>query len=643
MSPVANAGKLNAPVKPQIDPRTRRRRGSASCRIRALIPALAALVAPTSCAATPEPAPVERPAAPASVEFAAWEPAAFERAAADNKLILINVIATWCHWCHVMDEKTFANPEVARLLSEHFVVIRVDSDARPDVSERYRAWGWPATAFLSPSAEPVLTLRGYRNPQVFAELLRELIAEHERGELRRPETEAPESAPVDADLAQIRDFARAKLDAYFEPERLGWGDQQKYPWPEPIEYAFMRARVHGDALWQPRALATLAAQRALIDPVDGGMYQYSLGGVWDQPHFEKIAMIQAGAIETYAHAAMITGDARWLDDANAVLRYVLERFEHPRGGFHTSQDADLRQADGATIAGADYYSLAAEQRRELGEPRIDTAVYADLNGLIIHALTELYRASGDARALAAAVRAGERLLATHRRPDGGFSHAPLADMPEGALVYLADQAALGWAFVGLHRTTGDARWLDAATGIARFMHVQLAAPDGGYHAHSVDPSAVGVFAKRRVPLPENALAAEFLIELHQLVDGDGSGESPLLERARAALLAVGSEAEIRSRGKVLGRYLIALELYLATRVDVTVVAAPGDPQGDALWRAALGYWEPRAAIERSAPGQRYPELGKPAIYVCSDQACSKPITEPARFADEAAAFLGREP
>ena len=135
-----------------------------------------AVVLAGCAAADPSPtAPTTRPAH-ATLEFASWEPASFERAAAEDKLILINVIATWCHWCHVMDEQTFANPEVAALLAEHFVVIRVDSDARPDVSERYRAWGWPATAFLSPRAEPVLNLRGYREPAVFAALLRELIA-----------------------------------------------------------------------------------------------------------------------------------------------------------------------------------------------------------------------------------------------------------------------------------------------------------------------------------------------------------------------------------------------------------------------------------------------------------------------------------
>src|SRR5690606_26018624 len=193
--------------------------------------ALLALVL-AGCAAS-DPVP---PSAPAShhpaLQFAAWEPASFERAAAEDRLILINVIATWCHWCHVMDEQTFADPEVAALLAEHFVVIRVDSDARPDVSERYRAWGWPATAFLSPRAAPVLNLRGYRDPAVFAALLRELIAEHQRGELRRLDERELPRAPVDADLDRSLRLARDQLDGYFDVEGLGWGGAQKYPWPE---------------------------------------------------------------------------------------------------------------------------------------------------------------------------------------------------------------------------------------------------------------------------------------------------------------------------------------------------------------------------------------------------------------------------
>ena len=590
----------------------------------------------TGCA-TASPAPKPEPAATAHarLEFSAWEPASFERAAAEDKLILINVIATWCHWCHVMDEQTFANPEVAALLAEHFVVIRVDSDARPDVSERYRARGWPASAFLSPQAEPALNLRGYRDPAVFAALLRELIAEHQRGALRRlDERELPER-PIDSDLDRTRQLARTQLDGYFDAEALGWGSPQKYPWPEPIDYAFVRARFHGEADWQARALATLEAQRALIDPVDGGMYQYSLRGVWDRPHFERIAMIQAGAIETYAHAAMITHDPRWLEPARAVASYVLGTLQDPRGGFYTSQDADLRRSDGSTIHGDEYFALDRDGRQALGIPRIDTAVYADLNGALIHALTELYRATGDEQYLTAAIEAGERLLTTHRSQHGGFTHGPEA--PSTELLHLADQAAVGWAFVALHRVTADPRWRDEALAVAEFMHSELAAVGGGYYAHSEDPRAVGVFAQRRRPLRENSLAAQFLIELAAHVDDQAAAR--LSERAHTTLLAIGSEAQIESSGKVVGRTLIALELKLATTLDITIVARPNEPVGDALWQAALGFWEPRAALERSQPGERYPDIGKPAAYLCSETACSRPITDPAKFTEQADAFI----
>ncbi|KIG14917.1 Thymidylate kinase [Enhygromyxa salina] len=582
-------------------------------------------------------------------EWASWSPASFERAAREDKLILINVVATWCHWCHVMDEVTYADPEVAALLAKHFVVIRVDSDARPDISERYRAWGWPATALLSPRAEPVMNLRGYRAPQVFATLLRELIAEHARGELHQREDprETRVSAPTDSDLERIRGKATAQLDRYFDVNGLGWGDKQKYPWSEPIEYAFLRARLRHDdpehTQWRDRALATLDAEAALIDPVWGGMYQYSLRGVWDRPHYEKIAMIQAGALENYAHAAMITGDARWLEPARAITKYLLGTMRDPSGGFYTSQDADLRRADHSSVEGEVYFALDDAGRRALGIPRVDRAVYADLNGLTIHALAELYRASGDRALLDAALAAATRILATHGRASGpnmlALSHGP---GNAEALRYLADQAAMGWALLSLHRVTADPRWLDAATQLANSMLASLAAEDGGFYAHTKDPDAVGVFAERRKPLPENALAAQFLLELHGLTDGDGSTDTPYLEPARAALLAVGGDAQIESRGKLVARYLSAIELLGASKIDISIVAKPGDPVGDALWQAALRVWEPRASFERSEPGQRYPDTGAAAIYLCSERSCSRPITDPAQVAAEAEAFLLRE-
>ncbi len=593
--------------------------------------ALVALLA--GCTPEPTTPPVQ---AHAQIEWAEWSQDSFAQAAAQDRLILINVVATWCHWCHVMDEVTFEDPEVAALLAEHFVVIRVDSDARPDVSERYSDWGWPATAFLSPQAQPVLNLRGFQKPREFASLLRELIAEHERGQLREFQ-EREFSPPADADLDRILGKATAQLDRYFDEEGLGWGDHQKYPWPDPIDYALLRARVRGEAVWRERALATLEAERALIDPVWGGMYQYSLEARWDRPHFEKIAAIQAGAIENYAHAALVTGDDRWLEPARQITAYLLGRMQDPKGGFYTSQDADLRRSDGTGVVGKDFYALDDAGRRELGIPRVDTAVYADLNGLTIHALTELYRVDADPKLLDAAVRAADRILTEHRSEGvAGIAHA--AKPSQGELRHLADQAAMGWALLGLHRVTSDPRWLSEAHAIATFMIEALAHEDGGLFAHTLDPAAVGVFAERRKPLPENALAAQFFIELHLLLDGDGTTPTPWLEHARRCLLAVGGDAQMAASGKLVARYAFAIELLLGTKFDLTLVAAPDDPVGEALWKAALSVWEPRASFERSAPGQRYPDLGQAAVYMCSDRACSRPLRDPATAARALDAF-----
>lgn len=587
---------------------------------------------------TPSPTTTPSTDAHAQIEWASWSPDSFARASEQDRLILINVVATWCHWCHVMDEVTFADPEVAALLAEHFVVIRVDSDARPDISERYSDWGWPATAFLSPQAQPVLHLRGFQRPREFEALLRELIAEHERGQLRRFDEGAFTAPPKDADLDRMRAKVVAHLDGYFDVDGLGWGRHfQKYPWSDPIELSFLRARTRGEEIWRERALATLEAERALIDPVWGGMYQYSLERRWDRPHYEKIAAIQAGAIENYAHAALITGDDRWLESARQISRYVLGTMQDPDGGFYTSQDADLRRSDGTSVVGKDFYALDDAGRRELGIPRIDTAVYADLNGLTIHALTELYRATGDQQLLYGAMKAAERILAEHRSAtEAGISHG--AHPTPGELRYLADQAAMGWALVGLHRVTADPRWLTEATAIAQFMIEALADEDGALFAHTADPSAVGVFATRRKPLPENALAAQFFIELHLLLDGDGTTATPWLEHARRCLLAVGSDEQIKASGKLAARHAFALELLLGTKFDLTLVAEAGDPVGDELWIAALSVWEPRASLERSAPGVRYPDLGQAALYMCSDRACSRPLRDPATAAAELDAF-----
>lgn len=608
------------------------------------LPSLLLLAALQSCAGTSsEPATTPESAAHAAhAAFAwhEWSPDSFAAAKQGNKILLVNVAAAWCHWCHVMDHETYADAEVAGLLREHFLAIRVDSDARPDLAERYADWGWPATAVLTSDARPVLELRGYQDPREFAALLRELIADHQAGKLtgRRP---APLPPPRDADLAELRKTAEAQLDGYYDEAKGGWGRIQKYPLAAHDELALLRAAVFDQPIWQTRALTTLAGEVRLIDPVWGGMYQYSVAGVWDKPHYEKIGAVQAGSLESLARAYSRTGDEQWRVAAHLQRRYLLEFMQRPGGGFYTSQDADLQQPPRPPVLGADYYAKPDQARRALGLPRIDTNVYADLNGRIIaglcrlHALVPGQGGQPDAPALAAAIAAGERLLADHRTPAGAFTHAA----GDAGLLHLRDQAAVGRGLLALYRVTGDDRWLTAARALADFMLADLMDPQhGGFFAHTADPTAVGVFAERRKPVEENGLAARFLLELHRQLDH--LTEEPAYGPAAVrALKAVSDPAELKEQGRMLGQYALALAEASYTPVDVTVVGRPGDPATMALHAAALRLADPRTVLAISPPGARYPDPKGAAVYLCTDTACSSPVKDPQKLPAAAQAFL----
>lgn len=591
----------------------------------------------TSCATAPTTATTHADhAAPAWRE---WGPEAFAEAQRERKIVLVDVIARWCHWCHVMDERTYADPEVMALLAAHFVAVRVDSDARPDVAERYADWGWPATGVLTSDLRPVLELRGFQDPREFAALLRSLVDDQRAGRLtgRRP---APPPPVRGGDLNDLRAAAERQLDGFWDAALAGWGRKQKYPIAADNEYALLRAFLYGDPVSQERALLTLERQRALVDPVWGGMYQYSVGGVWDDPHFEKIAAIQAGALESYALAFRRTGDPKWRALAGEISRYVLGPLQDPEGGLYTSQDADLRSGPGLKepVLGATFYALDDAGRRALGAPEIDTHRYADLNGLLIRGLCLAYAALGDEAARAAAVRAGERLLRTHRADSGGFRHAE----GDGELLHLRDQATVGRALLALHRVTGDARWQQRAREVADFSLKALQDPAGGFFAHTEDPTAAGVFAERRRPFEENAIMARFLVELHRGLDHDAD-DLPYAPAAERALRAVSDPDLLQKQGRMIGEYLSALAELTATPVDITVVGRPDDAATQALLRAALAIDEPRASVAVSPPGARYPDRGAAAVYLCTDTACSAPIADPARLASDAAAFLRNVP
>jgi uncharacterized protein YyaL (SSP411 family) len=478
-----------------------------------------------------------------------WTDEAFTQAKRERRFILLDCAAEWCHWCHVMDETTYLDPDIGRILSNRFVAIRVDIDARPDLAERYGDWGWPATILFSPDAEEIGKFRGYLAPDE----LKSALADIEHASPQDAAHAVPDPpAPVDT-LGWIGARVTRDMDEWYDPDEGGWGRRQKAALGANVEFELRRA-IHGDTNALQRAVFSLAKHRALIDPVWGGVYQYSASTNWNEPHFEKLMAYQAANLDAYARGYEATSNETFLADARKIDRYLEAFLTSTDGTFFATQDADLNAHEKGKpfVDGHAYYALDDAGRRNLGIPRIDTHVYARENGLAIAALCTLYEVTHDETVLKRARRAADGILASHVTDDGSVWHD--ADRKTGPF-YLADAAAFGWGLARLGLISGDSRYSLAARRIALADVKNFEdAKSGGYFEHTVDPNAAGVFTQRQYPFVHNITCARFFAEMAKQ-----TGEASWQERSRRILAAIATPRMLDEQGRMVGDYLLALD------------------------------------------------------------------------------------
>lgn len=546
----------------------------------------------------------------AAVDWQPWGATTFARARAENKLLLLDNAAEWCHWCHVMDRTTYQDPDVTALIARRFIAVKVDVDAHPDLAERYGDWGWPATIVFSSSMDEIKKMRGYLEPKRFLEILNDAVAEHDRtngkGPFRPPER-APEPAAPPPDAQSLRDTWEKELESYFDPKGGGWGYRQKSSTWMNVEHALSRHAATGKWWWEYRATMTLDRLTRIMDPVWGGVYQYSTDGDWEHPHYEKLMTYQAGTLESYVRAALATGKPGYLETARKLHGYIAGFLKGPDGAYLVAQDADLSSGmDGKT-----YYALDDAARRRAGLPRIDTHVYARENGLAIAAVVLLYAATQDASLLAEAERAVKRVWASHALR-GGVSHAG-----SPGLIHLADNAAFGRGVLALYEATGEKAWLDAASSIAGAMQRELFdEASGAFFAHSPDPEAAGALRQRRRPVEDNVDAGRFFLRL--AVHEDSRDRRAVAGRVLRWLSAGQRPKEM---GRFVGAYLTFLEESSVEPHHVTVVGRGAG--ADALLAAAHRLKKPRLIVDRRDGS------GAPYALVCTNGRCLPPIATPA--------------
>jgi uncharacterized protein YyaL (SSP411 family) len=480
-------------------------------------------------------------------EELAWSdfsPATFARAKAERKFVVLDGSAEWCHWCHVMEAITYHDPDVRKTLDAHFIAAKVDVDARPDVEERYQDYGWPATVIFSPDGEELGKYKGYLAPDVFSEILNGVV-QGKKDSARAEDDPAIPDAPFSPEHVQwIGRMVTVELDDWYDDDLGGWGKIQKAPLAANVAWELGHDT--------KRAEQTLEAELAMIDPVWGGMYQYSTDGDWAHPHYEKLMTVTAGALENYADAYTRTKNARWLEAVKLLRKYIDEHMTSKEGGFYATQDADLNAhvRGKPYLSGHDYYAKSDAERRALGFPRIDTHEYPRENGMVVQAYAKL-----DASAIESAKRAATRILSTHASPKSKLLAHDSERLED--VRHLADNAHFALGLLRLHEATKDQKWLDQARAIGDAAIAELAdEKGGGFFAHSADPSAVGVFAKRRKPFEDNWTMVRVLARLARAVP---EAKDKYVRQIQRTIRGMATPERIKDRGRFLGEMLLALD------------------------------------------------------------------------------------
>jgi uncharacterized protein YyaL (SSP411 family) len=300
-----------------------------------------------------------------------WGEEAFATAQRENKPILLDIGAVWCHWCHVMDRESYDNPEIAEIINQRFVAMKVDRDERPDIDSRYQVavssisgqGGWPLTAFLTPDGKPFYGGTyfppddQYGRPSFKRVLLSIANAYQEKNDDVMEQAKMVEGAISHAEsfAGKSADFSPAVIDAIvksailmFDPQNGGFGSAPKFPHPAALDLLIDRYVRNGDEQLRNMFVSTLEkmAHGGVYDQLAGGFHRYSVDERWIVPHFEKMCYDNSELLKNYVHAYQATGSEFFAAVARDIIRWMDEWLsDREHGGFYASQDADYSMDD----------------------------------------------------------------------------------------------------------------------------------------------------------------------------------------------------------------------------------------------------------------------------------------------------------
>ena len=590
------------------------------------------------------------------IEWLPWARSTFERAQAEDKPVLLSITASWCYWCHVMDETTYSDSDVQSILARSFIAVRVDNDHRPDINARYNVGGWPTTAFLTPHGG-LIGGATYLPPDQFLAMLMELesaykadkprLYEQSRDLLQQRRIQARRvTAGAEVESSLVDRVSRIVAGAY-DVRNGGFGSEPKFPNPSILRFVLHLYRATGEEFYASMLRKTLnrmadladveasggskqeghhfftptPGPSAIYDNVTGGFFRYSAAADWSEPQREKMLEDNIQLASLYLDASIILSKNDRMERFN--YREVAERtFAYVNNFLY---DFDLRGFHGSQGAHSDYFALGRDERAKAPLPPQDPSCYGGLDALAAAALLDAsWKIEG---------RLGEHLGKVGRdvisrlegmAAAGTFSRVHPEGTPGESSPLLADWAGLLAGLMQAHASTAEPRYLERAMDVARVMVDRFFDEQGGgFFDIEAEENAVGHLQVREKQMPENMLAVRGLLRLYQATRNEDYRQ--LCEATLSAFASV-----FREQGEFAADFGLTVDLFCNPMVEVTVEGNPADSACRELLDAAVRLNSPNLEIKTISANSGA------LAHVCLDTLCLPPVSTPAALADCAA-------
>lgn len=478
------------------------------------------------------------------VDWYPYSEEAFEKAREENKPILFSIGYSACHWCHVMESESFENEEIAKMMNDHFVCVKVDREERPDVDHFYMDavqllyghGGWPLNCFTSPDGKPFWG-GTYFKPEQWKEILKNVSSLY-KGQYNDFIEQASEvtdrilknsNVTLDSEALTLdEDYFQEimyLLRQHLDNTTGGMSGAPKFPMPEVLQMLLRYYSAFRKDFALEHVVKTLhfMAKGGIFDQISGGFARYSVDNQWKVPHFEKMLYDNALLVSLYCNAYRITHDPLFKDVVEETLDFIKQSMTSPEGLFYSSLDADSEGTEGF------FYTWTREEFDEvLGTYSELMAEYYGMGteGVWLHKRCVLYRPFDDDEFAQQHFLSTEELKALINHCKSLLVEQRNKRVKPG----LDDKVLLSWnalmirAYADAYSTFGNAEYLGIALNAARFISSALKNPGGGYfHTWKKGKARIAAF------LDDYTFFAEACLSIYQItLDNTWLGEAESL-------------------------------------------------------------------------------------------------------------------